>query len=401
MTPLAFVLSGVLLVFAGALRAGGASLIRTPRADALRDAAADNAAAARVAHLLEDRVRLQPAISVVHAAMLVAATLPAAWALTALLSGWLLAGALVALAVAVVFLGELLPRGFGRHRPRALAYRLSRLLDLATRIGARAADMVSDFEDDEGPAEDAEQHDVDDRREIDLISSVIEFSDTLVREVMVPRTDMVTIEQTRSSEDMLDLVVEHGFSRIPVLGDGPDDIVGMVYAKDLLKLMDEGGGPVQVSSLMREPYYVPETKLVAALLREMQLNQTHLAVVVDEFGGTAGLVTIEDLLEELVGEIVDEYDTEAPLVEVVDGGWIVDGRLSVDDLNALLGTDFPDEEWDTVAGLVLELAGRVPIEGEQFEHDGVILVAERVQGRRVGRVRVSLGALPRAELEQA
>ncbi|MDH3498743.1 MAG: hemolysin family protein, partial [Acidimicrobiia bacterium] len=352
-------------------------------------------------HLLEDRVRLQPSISVVHASMLVAATLPAAWALTALLSGTGLAAALVALAVAIVFVGELLPRAFGRDHPRTLAYRLSRLLDIATRVGEKAADMISDVDDDDRPVEDFEAHDEDDRQEIELISSVLEFSDTLVREVMVPRTDMMTVERIRSSDDALDVVVDHGFSRIPVTGAGPDDIVGVVYAKDLLRLMDEGSGPVRVSSLMREPYFVPETKLVPDLLREMQLNKTHMAIVVDEFGGTAGLVTIEDLLEELVGEIVDEYDTEEPMVQAVDDGWVVDGRLSVDDLNDLLGTDFRDDEWDTVAGLVLELAGRVPVEGEHFEHDGVVLEPQRIQGRRVGRVKVGRRRKASAELEQA
>jgi CBS domain containing-hemolysin-like protein len=179
-----------------------------------------------------------------------------------------------------------------------------------------------------------------------------------------------------------------------VEGDGIDDIIGMVYAKDLLRLMDEGSEPVAVRDLMRDVFFIPETKPVPQLLREMQSSQFHMAVVVDEFGGTAGLVTIEDLLEELVGEIIDEYDTHAPMVESLGSGeYLVDARMSVDDLNELLGTELPDDEWDTVGGLVLGLAGRVPHEGEHFELDGASLTPERVQGRRVERVKVGvLGA---------
>ncbi len=185
-------------------------------------------------------------------------------------------------------------------------------------------------------------------------------------------------------------MIEHGFSRLPVTGDGTDDIVGLAYAKDLLQIMDRGEGPRPVSELMRPVYFVPETKRVADLLEDMQAGKVHMAVVIDEFGGTAGLVTIEDLLEELVGEIVDEYDTEAPLVfEAGEQEYLVDGRLSVEELGQLLGVALPREEWDTVGGLVLGLAGRVPRESEAFEHQGVTLTVLRVQGRRVAQVRAA------------
>ena len=404
MTAVALSLSAVLIILAAALRAGAASLVRTARADALHDAADGDVRAERVARLLEDRVRVQPSISVVHATVLVAATVPAAWAVTKAGGGWTLALGLAAVGITMVLVSELLPRAFGRRHPRTIAYRLSGLLDVACRAGDRAVDLVTDVDDENGVIEDDPHHDDEDRKEIQLISSVLEFTDTLVREVMVPRTDMATVEHDGTSEDALDIVVERGYSRIPVTGDGPDDIVGVVYAKDILKLMDDGRRePVRIANLMRVPYFVPETKYVQDLLREMQAYKTHLAIVVDEFGGTAGIVTIEDVLEELVGEIVDEYDTEVPMVQTVDGGWLVDGRLSVDDLNDLAGTEFPDDEWDTVAGLVLELAGRVPIEGEQFEQDGVVLVPEQIQGRRVGRVRIRVRSRHQAapELEQA
>jgi CBS domain containing-hemolysin-like protein len=384
----AFVFSILLLTMAAGLRASLASLIRTPRADALHAAVEGDKGAARVAELLEDRTRLQPAIGMVHSALLVAAALPAAWAATELTFGWRLILLLVVFGIALVVLGELLPRAWGRDHPRRLAYRLAPLLDIACRLGDRAADLVADDESDvqEDPDEEAAQ-DEEERR---LITSVLEFSETIVREVMVPRTDMVTIDSDATSDAALDVVVEHGYSRVPVTGEGTDDIVGFAYAKDLLRIMDRGTGPEPVTVLMRPVYFVPETKRVSDLLRDMQAGKVHMAVVVDEFGGTAGLVTIEDLIEELVGEIVDEYDTEEPLIEATgDHEYLIDARLSVEELGQLLDVELPREEWDTVGGLVLGLAGRVPREKESFEHGGVTLTVVRVQGRRIAQVRAS------------
>lgn len=386
----AWAFSGSVLILAAALRAAGASLVRTPRAEALHDAAEGDKRAALVAELLEDRARIQPAISVVHSALLVAGALPAAWVLSDRLFGWQLLVGLVLVGVALVLIGDLMPRSLGRRRPRRMAYRLSQLLSLAVSVGDKAVDLINDtLEDDPFDDVDDSDHDEVDREEIELITSVLEFSDTIVREVMVPRTDMLTIDSDLTSEEALDLVIEHGFSRIPITGENIDDVVGLVYAKDLLWLMDTRSDPKPVMEIRREAHHVPETKPVSELLREMQSSQVHMAIAVDEFGGTAGLVTIEDLLEELVGEIVDEYDTETPMVEdLEDGQFLVDARLSVDDLNELIGSTLPDDQWDTVGGLVLGLAGRVPMVGERFELDGAVLTPERVQGRRVERVRV-------------
>ncbi|MDP8957669.1 MAG: hemolysin family protein [Actinomycetota bacterium] len=375
----------VLLVLAAALRAAGASLVGTPRADALRDAAEGDDRAALVADLLEDRLRVQPSLTMVHSALLVAAGLAAAWTLSRVAAGWPLATALVALGLVLVLLGEVLPRQWGRIRPRWLAYRLAPLLDQAIRFGGRATDLIEE-EDQGAEEEDAGEADSQER---ELISSVLEFSDAVVHEVMVPRTDMVTVPSEVNTDQALDVVIAHGFSRVPVHQGGPDDIVGIVYAKDLLRLMDLKEDPKPVMAIMRSPYFVPETKRVGGLLREMQANKVHMALVVDEFGGTAGLVTIEDLLEELVGEIVDEYDTEEPMaVPQRDGSYLVDARMPVDQLGQLLGVELPEGDWDTVGGLVLGLAGRVPREGESFEFDQTVIVPDRVQGRRVARVRV-------------
>jgi len=164
----------------------------------------------------------------------------------------------------------------------------------------------------------------------------------------------------------------------------------LLYARDLLTLYDQAAPPRPARDLAHEAYFVPETKAISELLREMQAKQKHLAIVVDEFGGTAGVVTIEDLIEEIVGEIVDEYDDEEPMVVPLESGdYLVDARLDVDDLASTLDLRFPEEEWDTVGGLVLGLAGRVPDVGESFEYNDVMLIAEDVQGRRIARVRVT------------
>jgi CBS domain containing-hemolysin-like protein len=316
--------------------------------------------------------------------LMVIAVVPATWALTRGTEGWTLLAGLVVLGIAVVLGGDLVPRAVGRNRPRTLAYRLSGLLRMAIAFGDAAADLMQELdeeEEQEPPEADAEER--------ELISSVLDFTDTVVREVMTPRTDMIVVQAAASTDEALDVVLAAGRSRIPVLGEGADDVLGVLYARDLLKLMDDEAEAVPSQELMRSAYFVPETKRVPELLRDMQANQVHLAIVVDEFGGTAGLVTIEDLLEEIVGEIADEYDHEEPLVIALDDGeFLVDGRLGVDELGELIGADLPDDEWDTVGGLVLGLAGRVPAEGEAFELDRHVFVADRVQGRRIARIRL-------------
>lgn len=385
MTTLALLLVAGFTVLAGVLRAAGTSLVLTPRADALHDAGEGVSGAERVADLLDRREIIAPALGVVHSAVLMAAAIPGTWLVATRLAGTMLVGAMVLLGLALVMLGDLVPRAIGRARPRTLAYRFVWLLDPAIALGSRATDMLTEEEGDE-EVDDA------DHEERELISSVLQFSDTLVREVMVPRTDMVAVPQDASIAELLEIVAEHGFSRLPVTGEDIDDIVGMVIVKDLLPGMGSGPEPKTVADVMRPVDYVPETKRVSDLLREMQASKAHMAVVVDEYGGTAGLVTIEDLLEELVGEIVDEYDEEEPLiVPEGDGVWRVDARFGVEELSEEVGADLPDEDWDTVGGLVLGLAGRVPREGERFDVDGVSLVVTRVQGRRVSEVLVEKG----------
>jgi putative hemolysin len=385
MTDLALTLAAVLALLAAVLRFGGAALVRTPRAQALRDAAEGRRGAARAASLLEDRVSLQPSLAVVSTALLVAAALPAAWALAVRLSGWALAGALAGLGLVLVVGGDLLPRSLGRARPRLAAYRLAGLLAPAVRVGERATDLLQEDEDEDEAATEQEE-----AEEIELITSILEFGDAVVREVMVPRADMVTVSSSDDTDRALDVVIAEGRSRVPVVGESIDEIVGVLYARDLLNLMDAGQGPQPVTAIMRAPHFVPETERVHDLLRELQREKVHLAIVVDEFGSTVGLVTIEDLIEEIVGEIVDEHDVEEPMITpVAGGGYLVNARLPVDDLGDLIGADLPEGEWDTVGGLLLGLAGQVPQVGEPFEVNGLLLAAEQVQGRRISRVRVT------------
>jgi CBS domain containing-hemolysin-like protein len=238
-------------------------------------------------------------------------------------------------------------------------------------------------------AEMASEEEAIEEEEKELIHSIFEFGDTLVREVMVPRPDMVTAPVEAGVRDVLDLMLKHGYSRIPLYRGTIDDVVGVAYAKDLLRHLHAGKEDVPLETIMREPYVVPETKKVSDLLKDMQTRRVHMAIVVDEYGSTSGLVTIEDILEELVGEIADEYDREEPQVEPVDANtYRVNGRLSIDELNELLGVDLPHDEWDTVAGLMYGLLGAVPTQGQQVTFDNLVFTAEKVQGRRIAKVLV-------------
>lgn len=239
----------------------------------------------------------------------------------------------------------------------------------------------------------AQERGVVEESEADMINSVFELGDTLVREVMVPRTDVVTIERGKTVKQALTLLLRSGFSRVPVIGDNADEVLGVAYLKDLVrKERVEGGERVKVEDVMRQAVFVPESKKVDELLREMQARLGHIAIVVDEYGGTAGLVTLEDIVEEVVGEITDEYDREAPPVEEVDGETRrVTARLPVEDLEELYAVELPHEDVETVGGLLASLLGRVPIPGAEATVAGLRLVAERADGRRnrIGTVLVS------------
>jgi CBS domain containing-hemolysin-like protein len=252
----------------------------------------------------------------------------------------------------------------------------------ARRVGVSESELLA-------MADVAHEEDVIEGHERELIHSIIEFGDTVVREVMVPRPDMRTLDADLSVSVALGVAIEAGLSRLPVHAGNVDDIVGVAHAKDLIRAEREDHGDEPVRAFVRPAHFVPETKRVARLMREMQDLKYHLAIVVDEYGGTAGLVTLEDLIEELVGEIVDEYDVEEPPIQPLDNGdFSVSARLAVDELSELVDAHLPKGEWDTVGGLLFNVLGRVPVEGESVEVDGLTLVAERVEGNRVGRIRI-------------
>ena len=237
--------------------------------------------------------------------------------------------------------------------------------------------------------------------EKELIHSIFEFGDTIVREVMLPRPDITAIEADKALRDVQALVLQHGYSRIPVFEDDLDQVTGIVYAKDVLKALHQGKNDMPLSEIVREAHFVPESKKVADLLREMQKEKFHIALVTDEYGSVVGLITLEDLLEELVGEITDEYDTEEPeLEQVADDVYRVDGKLSIDEVNELLDVELPDEEWDTVGGLMLGLLGSIPDEGEEVSFRNLRFTAERVDGRRISKVLITREEQPEPTTEE-
>jgi CBS domain containing-hemolysin-like protein len=226
-----------------------------------------------------------------------------------------------------------------------------------------------------------------------MIHSVFELGDTLTREVMVPRTDMVVIDHDKTCRHGLNLMLRSGYSRVPVVGEDTDDILGRTTH-------DPNGNAVLVTEVMRPPTFVPESKPADALLKDMQRDQVHVTIVIDEYGGTAGLVTIEDILEEIVGEIADEYDREDPEIEQLDDThWRVDATMDIDDLEEHLGVQIDEDEMDTVGGLIAKIDGRVPIVGSTAEVAGLRLTAERMEGRRHRIATVIIERLPPNEDE--
>jgi CBS domain containing-hemolysin-like protein len=234
-----------------------------------------------------------------------------------------------------------------------------------------------------------EQQGLIERDERRLLQSIFDFGGTLVREVMTPRPDIVAIRADATLDELRALFREQEYSRIPVYAENLDNIVGIVFVKDLIQVGDVSGDEKPISALMRPAYFVPETKRVAELLREFQLRQVQSAIVLDEYGGTAGLVTIEDLLEEIVGEIRDEYDVESePVVDEGNGAFVFTGKVDIHELMDRLDVDIEREGFETVGGYLLAKLGRVPGVGESFEVDGLLVEVLEAERRRIQKVRV-------------
>ena len=332
-------------------------------------------------------------------------------------SGWRAFGVTaLAMTIVIYVMAGLLPRAIGRHNPVRVASGASSVLRPVVRLlgplpalllasaglfgrasGPRDGPSGSE-EDLRGLVDLLEQRRVIQPDERAMIHSVFELGDTIVREVMVPRTDMVFVERDKTLRQALSLALRSGFSRIPVVGENLDDVVGIAYLKDIVTRSHEhrdGESVEKISSIMRPATFVPESKPIDELLREMQTRQIHLAIVIDEYGGTAGLVTIEDILEEIVREIADEYDKEQPPVEWLGADHArVTARLPVEELAELFGVAIEAEDVETVGGLLAQQLGKVPIAGSVATVAGLRLTAESLAGRRnrIGTVTVERAA---------
>jgi CBS domain containing-hemolysin-like protein len=259
--------------------------------------------------------------------------------------------------------------------------------------GLKEGPFVSE-EDIRSMADVGHEEGVIEEEEKELIHSIFEFGDTLTREVMVPRPDMIVVEVNYTIQAAMDVAIKHGFSRIPVYENDPDNIIGVVYAKDLFKALRQNGDEARdLKSIVRDAYFVPEAMRVSDLLREMQKRKVHMAIVADEYGDVAGLVTMEDILEEIVGEIADEYDIEeSRILPVGNNGWRVQAKMPIWEFNELIEGKLPEkEEWQTIGGLVASALGKIPEAGDEVNYAGYSFRVERVHRRRIGTVLVQRG----------
>jgi CBS domain containing-hemolysin-like protein len=400
------VLAAVLIVVAGLFVAAETALSSLSRVRVQELVSAGRSGAIRLAAVSADPPRFLNTItllrvafettSIVLVTLVVVDSLSPSWAQVLLA-----AGAMVVVSYIAVGVG---PRTVGRQHPERVALlsaapvsALTAVLGPIPQLLIFVGNMLTPGEGfREGPfSSEAELRDLVDiaastrvieSNESRMIHSVFELGDTLAREVMVPRTDMIFIERHKTLRQFMSLALRSGFSRIPVLGRDLDDVIGVAYLKDATKRVfdkHEAETTERVETVMRPSLFVPDSKPCDELLRDMQAQRTHVAIVVDEYGGTAGLVTIEDLLEEIVGEITDEYDEEPIPVEHLSGGAVrVSSRLDIDELDELFGVKIDDEDVETVGGLMAKHLGRVPIPGAETVCEGLHFQAESLAGRR-------------------
>lgn len=406
----------LLVVLAAAVTLVEAALSSFSRARALELAHENRPGAAGLLRLLDDAARHLNAVLFVRLLTETSAVVLATVILLDLLGAHRVSSVLVAIGVMFLVLFVLIgvgPRTVGRQHSEAIALSTAGLVLAAGRVLGPLAQLLilvgnavtpgKGFS--EGPfSSEAELREMVDLAEASsliesgeskMIHSVFELGDTSVREVMVPRTDVVYIEQGKTLRQAMSLFLRSGYSRVPVVGDGLDDIIGFAYLKDISRrVFDRQAAQTTevVDSMMRAVIHVPDSKPVDDLLREMQAQRRHIAVVVDEYGGTAGIVTIEDILEEIVGEIADEFDTEEiPVQSLPDGATRVSARFPVDDLDEIVGVTIEEDDVDSVGGLMAKHLGKVPIPGSRVEVEGLLFVAEEAKGRRkrVGTVLIS------------
>ena len=394
----------IVLALGALLSAGESALLRFTRAAADDLIEEGRRGAARVRRLAEHRTRVLGALSVARVAVDMLAAVLITLAASGLVRAWWQVLALALLAN-IILLGVVVgfsPRTYGRRNPAGTLLALGGLLTWVDVLAAPQRRLVSRTRRLESAPTDAETREAvnEDLREMideigetdtiededrEMMRSVVELGQTLVREVMVPRTDMVTIDAHKPASAAMRLFIRSGYSRVPVIGEDADDVRGILYLKDVLRRLaaHPEHEALAVAGFARDAEYVPETKPADDLLREMQTGRFHMALAVDEYGGTAGLVTMEDLLEEVVGELTDEHDPELPeVVEVAPGTYRVPARLALDELGELFDLEIDDDDVDTVGGLLTKAIGRVPLPGAAGDTQGVHLQAEEATGRR-------------------
>ena len=394
----------IVLALGALLSAGESALLRFTRAAADDLIEEGRRGAARVRRLAEHRTRVLGALSVARVAVDMLAAVLITLAASGLVRAWWQVLALALLAN-IILLGVVVgfsPRTYGRRNPAATLLALGGLLTWVDILAAPQRRLVSRTRRPESAPTDAETREAvnEDLREMideigetdtiededrEMMRSVVELGQTLVREVMVPRTDMVTIDAHKPASAAMRLFIRSGYSRVPVIGEDADDVRGILYLKDVLRRLaaHPEHEELAVAGFVREAEYVPEMKPADDLLREMQTGRFHMALAADEYGGTAGLVTMEDLLEEVVGELTDEHDPELPeVVEVAPGTYRVPARLALDELGELFDLEIDDDDVDTAGGLLTKAIGRVPLPGAAGDIQGVHLLAEETAGRR-------------------
>ena len=394
----------IVLALGALLSAGESALLRFTRAAADDLVEEGRRGAARVRRLAEHRTRVLASLSVARVAVDMLAAVLITLAASGLVRAWWQVLALALLAN-IILLGVVVgfsPRTYGRRNPAGTLLALGGLLTWVDVLAAPQRRLVSRTRRPESAPTDAETREAvnEDLREMideigetdtiededrEMMRSVVELGQTLVREVMVPRTDMVTIDAHKPASAAMRLFIRSGYSRVPVIGEDADDVRGILYLKDVLRRLaaHPEHEELAVAGFVRDAEYVPETKPADDLLREMQTGRFHMALAVDEYGGTAGLVTMEDLLEEVVGELTDEHDPELPeVVEVAPGTYRVPARLALDELGELFDLEIDDDDVDTAGGLLTKAIGRVPLPGAAGDIQGVHLLAEETAGRR-------------------
>jgi len=401
MTPLALFLLGCATVFFGTVQAAFSALMRL----SLRLMAERGGRSDRLGTYLDDPLQLFIPVRLLLSGCIVAAGVLIA-RVSDIHDAWSVATFVVSLAAFVVVCEHLLPAVISRHAPESVLDVLlpvfTPLAQVMRPVTVALIDIIDVRRDREGgeetaapeaaaaapdAAEQQEEGVISQEEGRELLQSIVDFTETVVREVMTPRPDIVAVRADATLQDLRTLFREQQYSRMPVYRDNLDNIIGIVFVKDLVALPPTAEPPI--TTLMRAAYFVPESKRVSELLKEMQRRQAQMAIVVDEYGGTAGLVTVEDLLEEIVGEIRDEYDVESEtVVEEKDGTFVFSGKVSVDEVMDRLGVEIEREGFETVGGYLLSHLGRMPYVGERFEVDLLDVEVLEVERRRITKVRL-------------